>query len=560
MLKRLYIENYALIDRLDISFESGFKAITGETGAGKSILMDALDLVLGKRADIQALLDPSRKCIVEASFDISNYPAGFFFDENGLDYDELTFLRREISQNGKSRAFINDTPVNLSMLKDLGGLLIDIHAQHATSSLLDNDYQLSVIDSFAGIDERMETYRLNFRELLSQKKRLDDLKSREKQERTSHDYRQFLLDELELSRLMPGEDQELENDLSVMTHAEEIKSSLALAISALESDDSGALEILAQAESALRKVAPYHSELVQISERLHSAGVELKDLAGELARFDEGADFNPGQMELLQQRLDLINRLLHKHQARDLGELLQIQEKLQEELRSYASLEDEILELEKHLQKLDEELMQFATGISADRKAVIPAFEKEVMARLNHMGMPGCRFVVSLEDGKQIGISGIDRVTYLFNANLGHALKPLADVASGGELSRVMLSVKSVVSEQRSLPSIVYDEIDNGLSGDVAGRVGDLLALSARRMQVIVITHLPQIAGKASHQFTVYKDHSTKTTYSKIRLLDDRERVTELAKMIGGNLTTGASLAAAEELLNRKPELLPGKS
>lgn len=549
MLIHLAIENYALIDHLDIDFYKGFSAITGETGAGKSILMDALDLVLGKRADTQVLLDPDRKCIVEATFSVANYHLQSVFEDAGVDYDETSILRREVSPNGKSRAFINDTPVPLGHLKMLGDLLVDIHAQHATSSLQNPDFQLSVIDSYGDLETELSDYQTHFLDIKNSRHLLNDLTGKELKSRATLDYKQFIFDELSLAEILPDEQEQLEEQLTLITHAEEIKSNLFLVQDILNNDESSSLNLLSKAEATLHKISLYHPDLEQLTKRFQSDLIDLKDISIELGRLNDRIEFDQEQLNLVQQRLDLLYRLQHKHNVNSNKALIEIIENLSNELNDYSSLENQIKSLESQIRVQESELKACADFLTVKRKTVFPALEKEIILSLQHMGMPDARFEVRHFDINDFNLSGQDRIEFHFNANEGHSLKPLGEIASGGELSRVMLSIKSIISKKKLLPTIIFDEIDNGLSGDVAGRVGDVLSSASSKMQVITITHLPQIAGKAQHHYSVFKQSKNNVTYSNIKFLDHQERVAELAKMIGGREVTVASLAAAKELL-----------
>jgi len=550
MLQHLLIKNYALIDHLDIRFFPGFSAITGETGAGKSILMDALDLVLGKRADTQVLMDPEKKCIVEGTFGKTGENLKTFFENNNLDEDEQVILRREISPNGKSRAFINDTPVTLSILKSLGDMLVDIHAQHATTSLQDPAFQLSVIDSYSGNENLLFNYQQKYILLRDRKQSLQELIHREAESRKTSDYQQFILDELKTANLSDNEQEELEDELNVITHSEEIKSSLFRVIQVLSGEDNSVIDHLSQAESDLVRISGYHTGVEEIYRRFSSGLIELKEISRELAALEEGIDFNSDQLEQIQQRLDTIYRLEQKHHVKSCRELNEIKASLESALHEMSSLEDQISDLEKEVRIIEAELDLMASELSRARKEHFAGFSNQVCDLLHHMGMPEGRFDVAQERLAEKNIYGQDKIEFYFNANLGHALKPIADIASGGELSRVMLAVKSLVSAKKMLPTIVFDEIDNGLSGDIAGRVGDILVRLSGGIQVIAITHLPQIAGKADHQYTVYKEVKDHITYSNIKKLDDKGRLNELASMIGGKDTTTAAIAAARELLS----------
>jgi DNA repair protein RecN (Recombination protein N) len=550
MLIHLAIENYALIDHLDIDFYQGFTAITGETGAGKSILLDALDLVLGKRADVQVLLDPEKKCVVEATFSITNYNLRYFFDSNELDYDTCCILRREINPNGKSRAFINDTPVTLNQLKSLGDLLVDIHAQHATTSLQDPLFQISVIDSYAGLENDLSAYRNIFNHLKIAGEDRKKMMEKELKARTTLDYKQFLFEELSSASIQPEELEQLEEKLSLITHAEEIKSTLFQVKGLLFEDEINAIANLSVAESSLSRISSFHPGLILLAERLNSDIIDLKDICNELSKIDQTIDFNQDQLQSVQSRLDILYRLQHKHQVNSTESLLEIMDRLSLELASYSSLENEISKLESQINILEEKLSELAAQLSKSRKSAFPGLEKEILDYLHLMGIPDARIEIRQELSPEKSLFGQDNIEFYFNANQGHALKPLAEIASGGELSRVMLSIKSVISDRKLLPTIIFDEIDNGLSGDVAGKVGEVLEAVSRKIQVIAVTHLPQIAGKAKHHYSVFKETKNNVTFSNIRFLVPQDRLIEMAKMIGGRDVTNASLAAAKELLN----------
>jgi DNA repair protein RecN (Recombination protein N) len=555
MLNHLVIENYALIDHLDISFHKGFTAITGETGAGKSILVDALDLVLGKRADMQVLLDPGRKCIVEATFQVGNYKLKSLFEDEGLDYDDLAILRREILPTGKSRAFVNDTPVTLNQLKMIGDRLVDIHAQHATTSLQDPDFQLTVIDSYAGHETLLADYQLMFAQLKDARQALANSVKAEENARATLDYKLFLLNELKEAEIDPGEQEQAEEKLNILTHAEEIKSTLFQVQDYLNDDEKSTLNILSQAVSSLGRVTAYHPGLGALVDRLNSDLIDLKDICQELARLNEGIEFSQEQLSKIQQRLELLYSLQHKHHVQSNLQLIEIRERIEEEVSRYASLESQIKELETRIKEMEADVENLAAQLSVGRKSAFEPLEADIISSVLHMGMPEAKFEIRHEFLESPGFDGKDKIEFYFNANRGHSVKPFAEIASGGELSRVMLSIKSIISHKKLLPTIIFDEIDNGLSGDVAGRVGDVLISAAKRLQVIAVTHLPQIAGKAHHHYSVFKHSKNNVTFSNIKFLDHKERVAELAKMIGGREITEASLAAANELLTSTREI-----
>jgi len=549
MLTHLTIENYALIDHLDIDLYQGFTAITGETGAGKSILVDALELVLGNRADSQILLDPLRKCFVEAHFSIDRYNLKSFFEKTGLDYEDQVIMRREILPAGKSRSFINDTPVNLNLMKNLGELLVDIHAQHATSSLHDPLFQLSVIDSYAELDHHVADFQNQYVSLQESRIELKKLVQQEENLHTSLDYKRFLLEEIKSADFKPSEQEQLEDKLNLMTHSEEIKTGLFQVSGLMHEDEQSALNLLLQSETVLHKIANYHPDLSQLQNRLKSDLIDLKDIVSELTRLNESIEFSPEEMETVRQRLDLLYRLQHKHHISTVTELIETGVRLIAELNDYTSLGEQIENLKQDIKRMENELEVASMHLTSVRKSVFHPLEKEMIKSLNHMGIPEARFEIRHELSGEYHFHGRDQITFYFNANEGHSLKPLSDIASGGELSRVMLSLKSILSNKKLLPTILFDEIDNGLSGDVAGRVGDVLVSVASGMQVIAVTHLPQIAGRAKHHYSVFKQNKNNITLSSIKFLDHEERISELAKMIGGRDITEASRAAATELL-----------
>jgi DNA repair protein RecN (Recombination protein N) len=551
MLKHLKIENYILIDHLEIDFFEGFSAITGETGAGKSIILGAIGLILGNRADTQVLLSKETKCTIEGAFHVMGYGLESFFADNELDYDHLLILRREISPGGKSRAFINDTPVNLSQMRELGIRLVDIHSQNTTMTLNQADFQLAVLDSFAGTTSMSDEYAEKFLEFKDGSRKLELFKEQEAKARAEEDYIRFQLVELEAADLKEGEQQDLEDSLNILTHAEEIKENLFNAAQLLVSGEANVISLLSDAIGHLRKISLYHPEVASMLERLESDTIELKDLALEITRAEESTEYDQSEQTRVQERLDLIFRLQSKHHVPSISELIEIREKLNGQLSQITSLDRQISELIEVLEGQRNNLKYQAAELSARRAEAIPGFEQEIEGLLQHMGLPQATFRIRLSQSADLTKDGTDRLVFQFNANRGHELKAMSDVASGGELSRVMLGIKSMITQKNLLPTIIFDEIDNGISGDVAGRVGDVLARTALRMQVLAITHLPQIAGKAKVHYSVYKNMSASTTVSGIRRLTPEERVEELAKMISGNDITVSSRQTARELLSK---------
>ena len=549
MLLKLYIENYALIQKLGIDQDNGFTVITGETGAGKSILVGALSLILGQRADTSVLLEKTSKCIVEGTFVIRDYGLEDFFMESELDYDPVAILRREINQNGKSRAFINDTPVNLSVLKELGDRLVNIHSQHSVVTLSKADFQLELLDDYAGHQARLTAYRTAFLKLRELLKKLRELEEKEKRLRSESDYHQFLFDELEKAALKEQELEDLENHFSVLSHAEEIKSSLTYSVHQLTASEQNEITQLAGIIHSLKSIVRYHPPIEDLLKRLESILIDFKDIAGELQKMDEQIYVSSGEMEGVRLRLDLIYRLLKKHNVQSVQELIHIQGELGSLLSETESLDDLLRELQHQVRISEDEVLNLAKEISAARSKVIPGFEKEIQILLKDLGMPSARFKINLEQVESYSMDGLDRVTFLFSANKGVPLGEVSRIASGGELSRLMLSIKSRISRKNLLPTIIFDEIDSGVSGDVAGKVGTILKEMAGHMQVIVITHLPQIAGKGTSHFWVYKEDIQDSTRSMIRKLTTDERIEEIARMVSNERVTEAAYLTARELL-----------
>lgn len=550
MLQNLLIENYALIEKLDINFSKGFSVITGETGAGKSIMLGALSLILGSRADTQVLQDKSRKCIIEGQFLISAYQLESFFEANDLDFENQSVLRREISPAGKSRAFINDTPVNLTVLKELGDRLVNIHSQHAIVTLNDANFQLAVLDAYVGHEEEVADYQKEFRGFRSLQLELDDLLTNEQQSKADFDYFQFQFDELEKANLAPDEQEGLESSLEIQTHAEEIKFAIEHATKTIEEADFNIINSLTGIRNNLRKVAKFYPEFDTLSERIDANLIDLKDIGSELLSIDNQVHFDPAEVENLKSRLDLIYHLQQKHGVQSVAELIDLKESISQKLNSINSLEEEIVELKNRIEKYKADLVRGALKISKARKASIPAIEAKVVGMLKQLGMPNARFSIMNNPLDEPGVDGFDKVKYFFNANKGSDLNEVAKIASGGELSRLMLSIKSLISGKKLLPTIIFDEIDNGVSGEVAAKVGKILADMAEDIQLLVITHLPQIAGKGINHYRVTKETKNDKTHSQIKLLNKDERVVEIAKMISGDQVSEVAMENAKILLS----------
>lgn len=549
MLISLEIDNYALIDHLEISFGEGFTAITGETGAGKSIILGALGLVLGNRADTQVLYDKTRKCIVEAVFRTGLYDLRDFFSIHEIDADDLTILRREINPSGKSRAFINDTPAGLDVMKALGERLVDIHSQHATVTLNEADFQLAVVDSFAGATEPAKALRKEYFDYKALVRKLAMLKDQESRAKTEEDYLAFLFQELKEASIREGEQEELEAELQLLLHAEEIRTGLQESLEFLSNEDNGIVKSLNDTIGCLRKIAPFHPAILPMLERLEAGAIDIRDIEREMAGMANSGDYDPELAGNVQRRLDLIYHLQKKHHVNDCRELLEKFEEIGNKLESVNSLEDQILDTSRLVEEASVSLAVKAGALSEMRRSSFGGFESQITEMLVQLGMPEARFLIRHKSLDETGPDGSDGISFEFTANRGHEPKPLSDIASGGELSRVMLSIKSMISQKNLLPTIIFDEIDSGISGDIAAKVGEILHRTSSRIQVIVITHLPQIAGRAGHHFTVYKEAGDNATFSNIRKLDYKQRVEELARLISGKEVTAAARAAAEELI-----------
>lgn len=549
MLSHLSINNYALIDELEIDFRKGLTIITGETGAGKSILLGALSLILGQRADTQVLLDKSKKCVIEGTFRINDYGLMDFFSHNELDYDNTTVIRREISQNDKSRAFINDSVVNLDLLKEIGEMLIDVHSQHKILTLQDAKFQLAFIDSYIQHDELLLNFRKEYIHYNQLNTELSELLEKEKQSKTDQDYYQFQFDELNAGHLRDGEQEELEKELELLTHSEEIKFNLNKASSSLLSGDFSLSSGLNEVGAILSKMAALHPDLAEISKRLDSCNIELKDIAGEIESSEQKITFNPERIRLINEKLDFIYHLQQKHRVNTIKELIEIKDEISKKLNSLISLDQQIEHIKKQIGISETHLAELSSEITKNRKMAIPKIEKGIMEVLRKLAMPDAEFKISHAALPKYNNYGKDKVLFLFNANKGGELKELSKVASGGELSRLMLSIKSLISVKKLLPTIIFDEIDQGVSGEIADKVGEIIKKMSATMQVITITHLPQIAVKGTSHILVFKETDNNITYTKIKSLNKTERITEIAKMLSGNELTNAALENAKILL-----------
>lgn len=548
MLQRLSIENYALIQQLEINPDAQLNIITGETGAGKSIILGALGLLLGNRADSKSLLDQEKKCVIEGVFDISAYQLTALFEENDMDYDVECIIRREISPNGKSRAFINDGVTNLDFLKLLGKRLMDIHSQHDNLLLGSNGYQLSLVDAFAQNNALLQKYSKAFSDYREKYEILEQLKSESAELRKEADYHQFLFDELDKAQLQADEQEILEAELNKLENAEEIKLKLNEALSALDQSEFNANQMLQGAKTALGQINKFAKEYDSLFERLNSSWIELKDIIAELETEEEQVEYEPQRAEEVQERLSLIYKLQQKHQVADIASLLSIYEELGNKVLKVGNLDDAIEAAEKQTNLAFELVETSGEALSQSRTKVFAGFENQIGALLYDLGMPHAKLAIQHE--KQApSESGVDKINLLFSANKGIAPQPLKQVASGGEFSRLMFAVKYILADKTALPTIVFDEIDAGISGEISIQMAEMMNKMAQNHQVITITHLPQIAARGKSHYYVYKDNAQDVTASNIRKLNHDERLSELAQMIGGKQFSESSLKSARELM-----------
>ncbi len=551
MLVRLLIKNYALIDSLDISFDKGLNIITGETGAGKSILMGALGLILGSRVEGRPFFSEERKCVIEGYFNVSAYGLESFFEEEDLDYEAETIIRREILLDGKSRAFVNDSPVTLSTLKGLGEKLIDIHSQHATLQINTEDFQLFVLDSLAENEERLVSFREELKELRNLDKELKTVREELDSANAEADYNQFLFDELERVNVQLDEVKGLEDEQQQLEHAEEIKRGLNAASYSLSEGEANVISLLKESVGQVQHVTRYLSGVEALTERMQSALIELKDIADELVTQENTVNLDEQRLDEVNNRLSEIYVLQKKHRVDSENELVQIRQQLETKLQMVLN-QDQLVEELAHKQKEQmQKVLQLGRDIHEKREAIIPKVEMEVQQTLSAVGMPNAQLKIDLQllDGDRMSVKGLDVVQFLFSANKGQAMQAIHKVASGGELSRVMLAIKSLVAKSSALPTIIFDEIDTGISGEVALRVGEVMDSLAEHMQVLAISHLPQIASKGKAHFKVYKEDRGDKTQSNIQLLNKDERVMEIAQMLSGTNPGEAALQHARELL-----------
>lgn len=551
MLKQLYIQNFTLIDEMNILFHPGFSVITGETGAGKSIILGALGLLKGNRADTKQIRQGEERCVIEAHFDIRQYNLKDFFLENDLDDDPHDcILRREININGKSRAFINDTPASLSVMKDLGERLIDIHSQHQNLLLNKEDFQLHVVDILTKDEDTLRKYQESYQKYKKEQTKLEEMIAKVSKDQENEDYLRFQLQELSDAALSEGEQEVLEQEISTLEHAEEIKSALYLSQNLISNESNGIIETLNQVSQQLQKIEQIYTPVQEISQRMESCYIEMKDLLQEITAQGEQVSYNPQQLEQSQARLDTINSLEHKYHVASIAELIAYQQKIQEQINLLDHSDEEIQKQKDIVAKLLDNCTQQAERLTTIRKKAAKTIESEMKARLVPLGIPKINFKVDIKP-KELSANGKDSVSFLFSANTNSPLSPVSQVASGGEIARVMLSLKAMISGAVKLPTIIFDEIDTGVSGSVAEKMAHIMdEMGNNHRQVISITHLPQIAALGKNHYKVSKTETPNGTISNMTQLNEQQRIEEIAQMLSGSNITKAALANARELLN----------
>lgn len=552
MLETLIIRNFVLIDELHIDFSDGFSVITGETGAGKSILLGAIGLLMGQRADSSAVRPGAERCIIEAHFGTTDDTVRHLLASEEIESDDTDLIiRREISVKGKSRSFVNDTPASLALLKQLSEYLIDIHSQHKNLLLGDAHFQLSVLDLYCSNAELRRSYSESYRRLRELSHELEALRRAQQEAVRELDYLQYQYEQLEQADLRPGELSALEEEEQQLTHALDIKLGLARAFAALDDDEHGSSQALVVALDAIASIRRYYSPAEELLARLQSVKIELSDLGRTIDLANEAIEYNPERLSIITERLDLLNGLLQKHNVSDIEALITLREELATRLEQIGGGDERLVELERAVEQARDTTAGLAQSLHETRQASVPAIERALIDGLRELGMPHVRFAIAIEPLAQLGPSGGDQVTFLFSANKELRLEPVADIASGGEISRLMLCIKALIADRRHLPTIIFDEVDTGVSGDIADKIGLILQRMGRSMQVMAVTHLPQIAAAGAQHYYIYKEHGADTTRSHIRLLNATERIDEVARMQSGSSLTEVSRAAARELLDK---------
>ncbi len=549
MLQKLSIRNYALIDTLEIDFDRGLNIITGETGAGKSIILGALSLILGQRAESKYFFNQDKKCVIEGSFFLADEQLKSLFENNDVDFQQETTLRREIAIDGKSRAFVNDTPVNLATLKLIGENLIAIHSQHATLEISNADFQLLILDVLANHQSLLKSYKEGFRHLRQTEKQLALLTEQTDEAKKKQDYEQFLFNELEEAALKEDEQEHLEQELEKLTHAESIKRSLIASANLISESETAAINLVKEAGLQLNSIEKFDPAIAEINERLKSTLIELRDIASEISGIEENTEHNAARMETIQERLDLFYTLQQKHRVGSNAELLAIQEQLSQNLNALLNSDEQLEKLQQEIDALNKDLRQQAKELDGNRRKAMVIAEKEVGAALKQMNMPNASISFNLTEQAQLNNNGMNEVQLLFTANAGQQAAPVGKVASGGELSRLMLAIKALLAKHTALPTLIFDEIDTGISGETALRVGEVIDALAQNMQILAITHLPQIASKGNSHYFVYKHEKADKTTTGIKKLDTEERVNAIAEMLSGKNPGASALQNAKELL-----------
>lgn len=551
MLKSLHINNFALIEQSDVVFNQGFSVITGETGAGKSILLGAIGLLLGQKSDVNALKDPSQKCVVEAEFDVSDYDLQPFFTDNDLDYETVCVIRREIAPTGKSRAFVNDTPVNVSVLKTLGDRLVDIHSQHQNLLLSNSNFQLDVVDVVSGDNANLDSYKKDFSEFKKDKAALEKLVSESRQAQSDLDFISFQFNQLDEASLVAGEQEQLEQEQLLLQNAEGIKEAVSKSCWSIVQDDNSVCSSLKESVSSLGSVSDSYPKLKELAERLNSALIDLKDVGRELESLQNELEVDPARLGQVDARLDVLYSLEKKHHVDSVDELIALRDEYGKKLQLISSSDEEIETLKNKIDERRKKLVELASRISDCRKKGAVQIESQLQDILVSLGMPNAKLKIQFDD-VELNEYGADQVSFLFSANKDNKLQPVSSIASGGEMARVMLGLKSILSKSKSLPTIIFDEIDTGVSGDIASKMGSIMQSMGQNMQVVSITHLPQIAAKGKYHYKVYKTDTDSTTNSHIDLLDEAERVNFIAKLLSGDRLSDAAIQNAKELLNAK--------
>lgn len=550
MLKQLYIKNFTLIDELNIQMHPGFSVITGETGAGKSIILGAIGLLLGNRADSKSIKAGRDRCVIEAHFDLSKYDMQQFFTDNDIDEDlSDTIIRRELTAAGKSRAFINDTPVSLTKMRELGEQLVDIHSQHQNLLLQKEDFQLNVVDIIAQDEKQRKNYEATYNQYKQANQKLNALKAEIEKNRENEDFLRFQFKELDEAQLQNGEQEELEQEYEMLSHSEDIKTALYQADNHLSGDDGNIIERLKQASEQLANIKDVYPEVTELLERIDSSYIELKDIAQEINGLTDHVEFDPARLEAINERLDKLNSLQQKFHVRDLGELIETYHQLKEQLSHIDHSDEDVEALEQEVTQLLEKAQKQAKELTAIRTKAAQKVEEEMKQRLIPLGIPNVRFCISLTE-KPLSHDGGDKVSFLFSANKSTPLQPVTQVASGGEIARVMLSLKAMISGAVKLPTIIFDEIDTGVSGKIAEKMAQIMVeMGNHERQVLSITHLPQIAAMGSHHYKVSKEETDEGTISRMTELSQQERIQEIAQMLSGSDVSEAALANAKELL-----------